>query len=94
MALVTDTHTKTEKPRWLGTGFSLRKNAFHEGHGFCRAVNSSDIDGLAAEVRLFVAVSRQLSARDEKSVPQGLKPSSIQSLYGTVEAVPFVHNSC
>jgi hypothetical protein len=47
MALVTDTHTKTEKPRWLGTGFSLRKNAFHEGHGFSRAVNSSDIDGFS-----------------------------------------------
>src|SRR4051794_30672033 len=41
----------------------------------------------------FASASKRLRVRKDKSVPQGLKPSSIRFFYGTPEPVPFVEST-
>jgi hypothetical protein len=71
----------------------------NEGHGFSRATALALMRALAPGVRLSNRLWRTQMRRGDfalyvtKSVPQRLKPSSAQTIYGTAEAVPFVRQS-
>src|SRR5579859_1466120 len=78
-----------------GDGFeAAEKAALHEGHGFSRAVDCSDLDGFSRRGTAFRCRFRATEHEEcQRRAPQGLKPSSIRFCNGTAEPVPFVESS-
>src|ERR1017187_4350194 len=62
-------------------------DVFQAGAGVSFHMNANEVVANRANQR--VARRRAQGARVEQSGPQGLKPQSSQSLYGTAEAVPL-----